>query len=193
MYSTCITPKVDLGESLEDGFLQRILFAEPVPGTCASRQGKHWFGCFGSRHAAFVMNLLALDGQAGEPQVMELTEDAWNMYQQWHDAHCELSESKDVSNALRGFYSKHRGYCLRLALIHAVSSCPDAYQVDVESVQAAIEQTEYFKQQAAKVVSRLAVGVGTVGSKESRVWLCREAIVGGFEKEDIKLVGMLSG
>lgn len=47
-----------------------------------------------------------------------------------------------------------------------------------------IEQIEYFKDQAARVAAHLsrAVGVGTVGSKESRVWLCREAIARGFRE-----------
>jgi uncharacterized protein DUF3987 len=174
-----LVPKLTLGESLEDGFLQRILFAEPVP--VPVRLAKEGIGSeVMAAYANLVMSLLALDGQAGEPQVMELTDDAWTTYQEWHDAHCELSEGKTVSAALKGFYSKHRGYCLRLALIHAVSSCPDAYQVDVESVQAAIEQTEYFKQQAAKVVSRLDVGVGTVGNRGYKVWTCREWIDKGF-------------
>ncbi len=176
-----LIPKLTLGESLEDGFLQRILFAEPraVP----VRLVKEGIGpSVLATYAELVTSLLALDGQAGEPQVLDLTPGAWDRYQQWHDAHCELSEGENVSSALRGFYSKHKGYCLRLALIHAVSSDPDACQVDVESVQAAIEQTEYFKQQAAQVVSRLNVGVGTVGSKEYRVWLCRERIVKGFRE-----------
>ena len=178
----CIPPamlgRLTLGESLEDGFLQRILFTEPeaVP-VRLMKEGIDSRAI--AAYAHLVADLLALDGQAGDPRILDLTPEAWDLYQSWHDSHCEYSESRTVSDALKGFYSKHRAYCLRLALIHAVSSDTDAYQISSESVRAAIAQIEYFKEQSAKVVSRLAVGVGTVGKSDTGnygVWKCQEDV-----------------
>jgi hypothetical protein len=64
--------------------------------------------------------------------------------------------------SLKGFYAKLKGYCARLALIHALATKPAAKEVGVESIAAAAAQVDYFKTQAAKVAHHLcrSVGVG---------------------------------
>jgi len=106
-----------------------------------------------------------------------MTPDAWAAFELWHNDHCKQMESRTLTPGLKGFYSKHRGYCARLALCHAVALDPDMTEVTLESVNAAIAQIEYFKEQAAGIVRQLDVGVGTVGTRSYRVWSCREGIV----------------
>lgn len=86
---------------------------------------------------------------------------------------------------LSGFYSKYRGACLRLALIHAVASNPQVERVPIESIQAAIAQIEYFKGQAAKAIVLFNVGVGTVGKGDYDIWKCQEEIKRKISKGDI--------
>lgn len=180
-----LLPTLTSGHSLEDGLLQRFLFTEAV--SVPVRLSKADIDPAAMTiYRALVERLVELDGQAGEPTILELTDEAWEVYQSWHDNHAALSEGPTVSEQLRGFYNKHKGYCMRLALIHAVSSEPEAYQVNVESVIAAIAQTEYFKQQSAKVVARLSVGVGTVGEADSAIRKCQEEIKRTISKGGVR-------
>jgi hypothetical protein len=124
-----------------------------------------------------IRKLSELDWGLSNPVMLEMTTDAWATFELWHNDHCEQMESYTLARGLKGFYSKHRGYCARLALCHAVALNPETTQVTLESVKAAIAQIEYFKHQAAGIVSQLAVGVGTVGMRGYQVWACRESIM----------------
>lgn len=159
----------------EDGFLERFLFAWPEPHEI------RWTEIELSdetvrAYESLVANLYEL-GLQSHREPLGVTPQACRGFASWHNKHFEELHDKGKTH-LRGFYSKLKGYCARLALIHAVSTNPEADSVGEESVQAAIEQTEYFKAQANKVKTRLEshVGVGTVGRRISQVDACREAI-----------------
>ncbi len=164
------------GHNGEDGFIQRILFAWPQPVEV------RWTDEVVSPEAlaayeAVVRALLAMDWQGEKPKALYLTDGAQCMFEIWHDEHCAEMERPDLLPGLRGFYSKLKGYCGRLALIHALTTNPKAEEVDEESVLAAMDQIDYFKAQAARVAKHLcrSVGVGTYGGKIEQ---CKEAIRG---------------
>lgn len=88
----CIPPalltKVTQGDSLEDGFVQRFLITQPpsVPVRLI-KNGIHPEVSKG--YADLIAELAQLDGQAGEPKTLELTDDAWPEFEQWHNAHSD--------------------------------------------------------------------------------------------------------
>jgi len=86
-----------------------------------------------------------------DPQVMEFTAEAQQDFSAWHDLHMEESERQILSPFLQGVYAKLKGYCARLALIHALATNPTSEQVSLKSLEAGINLVEYFKAQAHKV------------------------------------------
>lgn len=156
----------DLLDSLEgtpkdDGFIQRFLFAwpEPVPVrwtdlavTDATKKAYH----------DLVTQLLELDWQGEEPEPILMTPTALALYKDWYDQHCMQMESPELQPGLKPFYPKLKGYCARLALIHALATDPEEHEIGPNHIEAAIAQINYFKDQAARVAGRLyrSVGVG---------------------------------
>jgi hypothetical protein len=165
------------GGNGEDGFIQRFLFTwpRPVPVRWSDDIVK---ADTIAAYSELVTRMYELDWQ-GQRTPLWLTPDGTVVFRDWHDCHFEKLEESHVDPKLRGFYSKLKGYCARLALIHAVSTDPDAEEVDKDSVEAAIAQIEYFKGQVERVVQHMggSVGVGTVGTRDSRIWACRCGIV----------------
>ena len=145
----------------EDGFLPRVLFAFPeqLPvrwsSTPISQQAR-------KNYAHLLWEIYALefenDPATGEPGPMylPLSPEATQRFSHWHDVHCQQMEDRSLSPAQKGFFSKLKGYCARLALIHALCIDPTTKTVGVASVEAAITMVDYFKQQAAKVCAHLA-------------------------------------
>ncbi len=161
----------------DDGFIERLLFAWPEPiqirwtDRVVSSEAK-------SAYHTLVKDLLEIQCQATPVQV-RLSQDAQSLFQVWHDRHCEEMKFITSPPGLRGFYAKLKGYCARLALIHAFMSNPSAGEVGKESVVAAIQQVGYFKAQAAKVTRHLYacryVGVG-VDKPKAEVERCKDGI-----------------
>lgn len=153
----------------EDGFIQRFLFAwpSPVPAgwtdltiSAEVRNG----------YEGLIKQLLHLPWQ-GVSVPMPLTAGAQELLRDWINALARELASPNLDPSVRGYYAKLKGYCARLALIHAVSTDPDAEEVGVESVRAALKQTEYFKQQATIVAKWICRSVGA--TKEER---CKQEI-----------------
>ena len=61
------------------------------------------------------------------------------MYTEFHDMHCQETEDPALSPMLRGFYAKLKGYCARLALIHAICTNPNAVEIGLVDRPAAIK------------------------------------------------------
>jgi Protein of unknown function (DUF3987) len=158
-----VLPDLQERRGQQDGFIDRILFAwpEPVPA--------RWVNEVVSTSAIMsyeelIHKLLNLDWPSQPtPKPLLLTPEAQKCFQEWVDSHCQEMEGGTCPPALKNFYAKLKGYCGRLALIHALTTDPAANEVKVESVMAAAAQVDYFKGQAAKVAQRLcrSVGVGT--------------------------------
>jgi hypothetical protein len=124
----CITPDglADLNDesSGEDGFIQRLLFAYPEPvktrwseAMVSPRTQEAYCDLF----EALQDLTMVTDGLSGEerPLTLTLTPEAKALFVQWHDDHCQQAECS-TAPFLPGVYSKLKGYCARLALIHGL-------------------------------------------------------------------------
>jgi hypothetical protein len=158
-------------DRLEDGFIQRLLFAWPGNAQVKWTDMTISDVTMASYHA-LLSDLLSLDGCV-HPITLTLAADAQNLFRHWHDEHYEEMDRLSLP-FLRGFYSKLKGYCARLALIHAVSEDPETELVGEDSVEAALEQVEYFKTQAEHVAKEVCRYVG--GPEAVRLMKCQEAI-----------------
>lgn len=156
-----ILPDLADGQGREDGFLPRLLFAFPEQSPVRFS----WIDVspqVQDGYASLIHQLYQLefeeDSQTGEKQsvILPMTPDGLEKYVSWHDRLCQEMEAPTVFPVLKGFYAKLKGYCARLALIHALCVDPNALSVGVGSVDAAIAMTEYFKGQAEKVCTLLA-------------------------------------
>lgn len=156
-----ILPELADGQGREDGFLPRLLFAFPeqVSGRFSRVDVSSQVQ---DDYASLVYQLYELefeeDSQTGkkQPVILAMTSDGLEKYVIWHDRICLEMEVPTLSPVLKGFYAKLKGYCGRLALIHALCVDPNALSVGVGNVDAAIAMTEYFKCQAEKVCALLA-------------------------------------
>jgi hypothetical protein len=85
---------------------------------------------------------------------LTLTTEAKALFVQWHDEHCQQAEGS-TAPFVAGVYSKLKGYCARLALIHALCLNPAARVVSVESVSAASDLIDYFVAHFTKIAPML--------------------------------------
>ena len=145
-----VMPHLDEQSGLEDGFLPRLLFAwpQPVPvrwtETVVPQEIR-------DNYANLIKMLFAMPYQ-GDPVCLDLTEDARDRFAQWHDSHCEKANEPGVPPFLRAVNSKLKGYCARLALVHALATNPSAEIIDIDSVENAINMVVYFETQARRVM-----------------------------------------
>lgn len=146
-----VLPDLDDQHGREDGFIHRVLFSypEPVPvrwseATLSDQVEEAYQDLFDRLYALPL-------GPEGKPITLELTREARSLFTVWHDEHCIETESSDLPPGLRGGLAKLKGYCARLALIHALCTDPDAAVVDRVSVAAAADLVDYFKAHAEKV------------------------------------------
>ena len=150
-----IVPRLYDKNGRDDGFIQRILFAwpEPIPVRMKdeeiTREVKETY-------AGLISGLLALEMKNGWPVILGLEKDAFELFRRWHDSH--MAELGTQSPLFDGFVSKLKGYCPRLALLNALMTNLAATTVPIRSVEAAIEQINYFKAQAMKVCRSVGVG-----------------------------------
>jgi len=167
----CIPPAVipDLDDlEQEDGFLPRLLFAwpRPVPVRWTERVVPQEVR---EAYANRIKKLFAIPMES-EPVSLALTSEAHSRFTQWHDRHCAETEDASLPPFLRGVYAKLKGYCPRLALVHALVSNPSADKVERVSVDSAIALVDYFKAQAWRVMPLLGQG------KTSEVDRCKGEI-----------------
>ena len=153
----CIPPQMvkDLQESeqRDDGFLTRILFSFPDPVKVL------WTNEIISEEAqmAYSNRIRELLDWKSEPLdvplplMLDLSEEARTTFLAWHDQHCEATEKAPTS--LKGVYAKMKGYCARLALIHALLSDVNSSAVENISINAAIKLVNYFLTHARRVYS----------------------------------------
>ncbi len=148
-----VLPELDDEGGREDGFLHRLLFAYPdnvpIRWTDATISD-----CAFTAYCALFEKLYGLRAQ-NLNQELPLTPAAGRMFTTWHDQHCRETEDPGLSPALRGFHAKLKGYCARLALIHALCLNPDSSEVGIESIVAAADLVDYFKAHAARVAPLL--------------------------------------
>lgn len=147
-----VLPELSHEASCEDGFVHRLIFSYPL--SVSVRWNQHEVSTeVEKNYHDLIRSLFKL--REGEVKTLALTPDAQVLFEKWHDDHCTEMEAPTLSPELRGFYAKYKGICARLALIHALAENPKATEVPLTSVAAACDLTNYFKEQARKVVPLL--------------------------------------
>jgi hypothetical protein len=141
-----------------DGFLTRILFGWPKSITPQWSEMTIQPATLQATKELFTQ-VAALDF---DPQVgslpLPLTPEAQERFIEWHNQHFREMEERATSPFLQGVYSKLKGYCARLSLIHALGTNPATEQVGIDSLEAGISLVEYFKAQAFRVDGFFSIG-----------------------------------
>ncbi len=165
-----VLPELDAAAGRADGFLPRILFARPEPVPQRWTEESISPEATAAYHALFErLYAMPYDPEIGSV-CLDLSAAARAYFVEWHNGHLAEAEHFSTSPYLQGVYAKLKGYCARLALIHAVSTDPDTQLVDTESVAAAAAMVDYFKAQAFKVDAVFSRG------KDTPVEQCKAAI-----------------
>lgn len=161
-------------EHRESGFLPRFLLAMP-PTKPALWTDAEVSEAVEKRYEAMLDNLLALvpgvdDEGKPRPRMIRLTDAARAEFVEWHDTHAR--EMAELTGDLSAAYSKLKGACARLALvIHCCrvathdATLDDPARIDLDTVQSAIELTQWFKREASRVY---AIFGETDGDKATR-------------------------
>jgi hypothetical protein len=176
------------GTSLNDGFLDRFLFAYPqdVPVV-----GEQWRSVSSQVRAVWedaVKELLSLkmnpEKKPPRPILLKLSADGKHAWQRFTEEHATEMNAEDFPPHLRGPWVKLRAYGARLALIlrclrwacnQATRKRDDLNDVDSASVVAATQLVDYFKSHARKVYLAMDADPQTAGARKLLNWLTKEA------------------
>ncbi len=157
-HSSRYVGELDPAAGQADGFLPRILFGWPNSITPQwSEITIHPDTLQTTRELVSQLVTLDYDHQTG-PLPLTLTPEAQERFIEWHDQHSLEGVEQASSPFLQGVYSKLKGYCARLSLIHALGTNPQAKQVEIESLEAGITLVDYFKAQAFRVDGFFSLG-----------------------------------
>jgi hypothetical protein len=181
-----ILSQLDVSGGKADGFLPRILESWPEPVEVRWNENEISLATQLAYDNQFdQLFAIPYDSENG-PLFLELTDDAKEVFVQWHDDHMKEMEQGNWSPFVKGSMSKLKGYCGRLALIHGVCSDPSTTEIGVDSIQAAIQMIDYFKGQAIKVDKLF-----DHSTSEGKVDRCKAAIrrhltSGGMKKRNLQ-------
>lgn len=153
----------------EDGFLPRLLFSWPehVPVRWTDQVVPDQL----NEAYADRIKSLYLTPLIDHPLDLNISPEGMASFTKWHDLHCAQMETPELPSFLRAAYAKFKGYCARLALVHAVTKDPSTTVIGMESIISAIRLIHYFKAQAAKVMPLLAY------SQQGDMERCKAAII----------------
>lgn len=181
-----VLPNLDVSGGKADGFLPRILYSSPEPVEVRWNENEISLATQLAYDNQFdQLFAIPYDSENG-PLFLELTDEAKEMFIQWHDVHMGEMENSNWSPFVKGSMAKLKGYCGRLALIHTICSDPSTKVVGVESIRAAIQMIEYFKGQSIKVDKLF-----DHSTSEGKIGRCKAAIrrqltLGGMKKRDLQ-------
>jgi hypothetical protein len=169
--------------SVSDGFLDRILFAYPEPPPAV---GETWAAVCDESRATWEETLTRLwalepedDGEgAKRPRFLRLDSSGRQAWVRFTRDLADEINRPDLSDCLRGPWSKLRSYGARLALVvHllrlATGEAP-AEDVDGESMGRAAALVRYFQGQARKVYCALEADREAAKAKRLLAWIQRE-------------------
>lgn len=152
----------ELGQNREDGMLERLLFAYPVPEHVpfsydeVSPAAEEAYRELYRRLSAFEM--AEDEGGDHEPHVVYLTPEAKALFAELAYGLSGEVHQLGFPSRLRGSWSKFEAYLARLSLILAmcrVAEGGELEQVELRDVQAAARFVEYFKAHAHRVYAEL--------------------------------------
>ena len=163
------------GRRLNDGFLDRFLFAYPddVPmrwvDLDVDPEGEREWEDAVRRLLARPM--LERDGY-DRPFIVQFTAEARARYASWFDANCLAMLEADFPEEMKGPFSKVRAYCARIALLleqlwwaYDPTSGDVPPNVSLRSVEGAIRLVEYFE---ISLPARRRFHVGELSAKPRR-------------------------
>lgn len=149
------------GEFTDDGMLDRFLIAWPETKLALWNENELPRDVTDS-WADVVRQLRgwkpAYTSAEGNRDVVRLTPDAMALWSQWHDSN--LLSIDGATGLTRGWAAKAPRHLLRLALLLHAGNNPGEpkYDVDIATLEAAIELIEWFREQHGGMLAALKVG-----------------------------------
>lgn len=138
----------------ENGFIDRILFTYPDINLRPAFHFNEPDESFYDEYNTIIKRLLLLDFNDGVPNVLQLSESAKIIYQQWSQEQA-LTLEENNNDRLGGIFAKIEVYVFRFSLIYQLLSwaCEesDKFEIEDSAMHSAIETAEYFKKMALKV------------------------------------------
>lgn len=138
----------DIAAGRDDGLIDRLLLAQgdPVP----VRLTKERIRPGTQDEYAALWRRLRNDPDTVQGTEVEMSDEAWDVFQAWHDRIAD--QTLTAAHVLRGVWAKMPAQCARIVLILARCELRRG-PVDAETVERAIQLTEYFMGQARRVLS----------------------------------------
>lgn len=157
----------------DDGFFDRFLLSYPNQ---PKEKAEDWSAISNDAVYAWeqaVKRVLTWKPKAdGTPAIVHLGDSGREAYQRFTIEHADEVNAADFDDALRGHWSKLRGYCLRLSLIVRCLDCAceqiEEGEVTGDHVRRAAKLIAYFKSHARRVKS--AVHRRQINYDTSAVW-----------------------
>jgi len=165
--------------SVEDGFLDRFLFAYPDPMPAVGEQWREVSREAIASWETAVNRLLSLHppsgGESQQTEYPRLDPDGRLAWKEFTDLHATELNDPDFPPHLSGPWGKLRGYCGRLALVlhllREVCDEPVERAVDAESVRRASLLIDYFKDHARRVYRAMGADPRTVTARKVLRWV----------------------
>ena len=161
----------------EAGFLARILLAFPPdrPSLWTEDELPDQLVSDWQNLLAALLELQPIwdDADRPRPRLIPMSGDAKRAFIEWHDRHARQMDEL-VDDHLRAHWSKLKGTCARIALLF---SCAEAARgarvslVSLDSVQRAIDVTEWLKQESARIYLRLRESDGDRERRKLMEWI----------------------
>ncbi len=155
----------ELGGGMEDGMMDRFLFAYPAPRHVRFTEDEVSEEAE-ARYAALyekLANLTLATDEHGDPnpKPLRLSSDARKLFARTADALGAEMLQPGFPSRLEGVWSKMRGYLARLSLVLAVCRCVETgapeERIEAEDIEAASRLLGYFKAHARRVYAEVSV------------------------------------
>lgn len=172
-----------LGSELEesDGFVDRILFCLPRDVSETQVSTASISEEVLNRYNAIFEKLLRMREEDHGHRLLKLAPEAMEPFFKWAESHREESRHQSVSPILRGIYAKLVSYAGRFALIlHCLREAAGeihSAEVDVCTVQCAIQLVRYFKNQAKILLDRLGSQKSDERIEDVLSWMQRRGAI----------------
>ena len=154
----------ELGAGVEDGLMDRFLFAYPAQRHIRFTEHEISAEAEGKYAALYngLANLLLVTDEYGDPtpKPLTLSSEAKQLFARTVDASAAEILVPGFPARLEGVWAKMRGYLARLSLVFAVCRCVAGglreERIEAEDVEAAAKLLDYFKAHAWRVYGELS-------------------------------------
>ena len=151
-----------------DGFMQRFVFAYPDQCIKPDYNEEYLTDDYVSSYNSYITSLLGL---SGDRLPIPLSKEAKQLYKEFYNHNTSLVNAESNGYA-RGVYQKLEIIVLRIALIlhvsHHVSDKQYQKPIQPETMQSAIDITEYFRITARKVNQHIGQDISSAGKPDNR-------------------------